>query len=320
MGDRPDEAGRARSTAVRVRARRSDAEVMGRDPGIEVRRVCMPSTMRRISLRARLKDRAITMTTTIFEAVSRCQSSGSAAIGAGLVRHRPNGSQDGPTHRTPPPVDTVARHGRFPPTTGLPPPRITRHRRARRRRRTWPQRFVLTGSSLMAGACVVAAFGVWYANDRLQNLERVVITHASAVTVAGSGPTDTAAPPSPSTYIPGNAQNFLLIGCEVGKESCTAANSPLAGGLGNVTSELSDTIILVRVGRATAQAAILSFPRDLWVTIVGTGRKGKINSAYQPDNPSRLVQTIEESFGVYVDHTVQVSCPHSSRSSTRSAG
>jgi LCP family protein required for cell wall assembly len=99
----------------------------------------------------------------------------------------------------------------------------------------------------------------------------------------------------------------LLVGSDARREACTAADSPFAGGLGNVTSELSDTIILVRVDPATGQAAILSFPRDLWVTIAGTGRKGKINSAYEPDNPSRLVQTIEESFGVFIDHTVQVS-------------
>src|SRR5262249_17871525 len=97
------------------------------------------------------------------------------------------------------------------------------------------------------------------------------------------------------------------IGSDSRREACTAADSPFAGGLGNVTSELSDTIILVRVDPAAGQAAILSFPRDLWVTIAGTGRKGKINSAYEPDNPSRLVQTIEERFGVFVDHTVQVS-------------
>jgi LCP family protein required for cell wall assembly len=194
-----------------------------------------------------------------------------------------------------------------PPQPASRPPRPTKHRRARRRRRTWPQRLLITGSSLMAVVCLVAAFGVWYANHRLQDLERVVITHASAVTVAGSGPSDTAAPATAVDEAPGNAQNFLLIGSDARREACTAADSPFAGGLGNVTSELSDTIILVRIDPAAGQAAILSFPRDLWVTIAGTGRKGKINSAYQPDNPSRLVQTIEEGFGVFIDHTVQVS-------------
>jgi LCP family protein required for cell wall assembly len=188
------------------------------------------------------------------------------------------------------------------------PLRIAPRRRPRRRRRTWPQRLLITGSSLLAVVCVVAAFGVWYANHRLEDLERVVITHASTspATIAGSGPAATGAPVTVDES-PNNTQNFLLIGSDSRREACTAADSPFAGGIGNATSELSDTIILVRVDPGAGQAAILSFPRDLWVTVAGTGRKAKINSAYQPDNPSRLVQTIEETFGVFVDHTVQVS-------------
>jgi anionic cell wall polymer biosynthesis LytR-Cps2A-Psr (LCP) family protein len=129
------------------------------------------------------------------------------------------------------------------------------------------QRLLITGSSLMAVVCLVAAFGVWYANHRLEDLERVVITHASQRRPSPVRLTDTAAPASAVDETPGNAQNFLLIGSDARREACTAADSPFAGGLGNVTSELSDTIILVRVDPATGQAAILSFPRDLWVTI-----------------------------------------------------
>ena len=169
---------------------------------------------------------------------------------------------------------------------------------------------MIGGSSLMAVVCLAAAFGVWYANHRLEDLERVVITHASTVTVTGSDPTAVgsgAAAPTTVDDTPGSAQNFLLVGSDARREACTEADSPFAGGLGDVTSELSDTIILLRVDPGAGQAAILSFPRDLWVTIAGTNRKGKINSAYEPDNPSRLVQTIEQNFGVFVDHTVQVS-------------
>jgi LCP family protein required for cell wall assembly len=188
------------------------------------------------------------------------------------------------------------------------PLRIAPRRRPRRRRRTWPQRLLIIGSSLMAVVCVVAALGVWYANHRLEDLERVVITHATTtVTVAGSDPAASAVPATAVGEAPGNAQNFLLIGTDARREACTAADSPFAGGIGDVTSELSDTIIVVRVDPAAGQAAILSFPRDLWVTVAGTGRKAKINSAYEPDNPSRLVQTIEEDFGLFIDHTVQVS-------------
>jgi LCP family protein required for cell wall assembly len=188
-----------------------------------------------------------------------------------------------------------------------PPPRPRRHRHRRRLRRTWPQQLLIASSIALAVVCLVAAFGIWYANHRLQDLERVVITHAAAVTIAAADPTAGTAPPETVDTTPGSAQNFLLIGSDSRQGACTAADSPFAGGLGSVDSNLSDTIILVRVDPKTSQAAILSFPRDLWVTVSGTGRKSKINSAYEPQNPSRLVQTIEENFGIFVDHTVQVS-------------
>jgi LCP family protein required for cell wall assembly len=159
----------------------------------------------------------------------------------------------------------------------------------------------------MSIVCLAAALAVWYANHRLEGLERVVITHANATTVAGSAPTNPGSNLPTVDTSPGAAQNYLLIGSDSRAQDCTAPDSPFAGGLGNVTSNLSDTIILVRVDPQTSQAAILSFPRDLWVTVAGTGRKAKINSAYDPDNPSRLVQTIEQNFDVFVDHTVQVS-------------
>jgi LCP family protein required for cell wall assembly len=194
-----------------------------------------------------------------------------------------------------------------PPPAASPPPPARRSRRGRRLRRTWPQRLVVTGSVLMSIVCLGAALAVWYANHRLEDLERVVITHASAATVAGSAPTNPGSALPTIDTAPGAAQNYLLVGSDSRAQDCTAPDSPFAGGLGNVTSNLSDTIILVRVDPQTSQAAILSFPRDLWVTVAGTGRKAKINSAYEPDNPSRLVQTIEQNFDVFVDHTVQVS-------------
>ena len=301
-----------RRTAVRVRARRSDRRSCGAEPGMALRRLCMPSTTRRISRRAnQFRTRATTTTVTIFEIVSRCQSSRvcthSGRFWSGIVPTVPRTTADGPD---PQPLDTVAGHGRFPVATGRrpshAPPRPTAP--APTPAPHVAATLVITGSTLMAMVCVVAAIGVWYANDRLQDLERVVITHASTITVAGTDPSaGTAAAPVTVDTTPGDAQNFLLIGSDSRKDACTDPNSPFAGGLGTVTSNLSDTIILVRVDPATSQAAILSFPRDLWVTVSGTGRKAKINSAYQPDNPSRLVQTIEENFGVFVDHTVQVS-------------
>jgi LCP family protein required for cell wall assembly len=189
------------------------------------------------------------------------------------------------------------------PALPAPPPR-----RRGRLRRTWPQRLVITGTAVLVVLCVGAAWGVWYANHRLEDLQRVSITH-SETTVAGSGvgAPGTTTPAAVPDVKPGAAQNYLLVGSDARSQSCSDPNSPYAGAFGDVSGDRSDTIILVRVDPSASQAAILSFPRDLWLPIAGTGRKAKINSAYDPNIPSRLVQTIEENFGVRVDHYVDVS-------------
>jgi len=182
--------------------------------------------------------------------------------------------------------------------------------RRRRLRRTWPQRLVIAGTTLLVVLCLGAAWGVWYANHRLEDLERVTITHSDVTTVVGTaaggvpGTTPTSPPPDVQ---PGAAQNYLLVGSDARSTACIDPNSPYAGAFGDVSGDRSDTIILVRVDPQASQAAILSFPRDLWVGIAGTGIKARINSAYDPNVPSRLVQTIEENFGLHVDHYVDVS-------------
>ncbi len=62
--------------------------------------------------------------------------------------------------------------------------------------------------------------------------------------------------------------------------------------------------MLLRVERDAKVASILSFPRDLWVKVAGSSRRGRINATFDEKDPSRLVQTIEENFGIRVDHYV----------------
>ena len=64
--------------------------------------------------------------------------------------------------------------------------------------------------------------------------------------------------------------------------------------------------MLWRVNPATSQVAVLSFPRDLWVTIAGRSSQQRINVAYQRDNPQRLIDTIYQNFLIPVDHFIQV--------------
>ncbi|MDO9176150.1 MAG: LCP family protein, partial [Actinomycetota bacterium] len=64
-------------------------------------------------------------------------------------------------------------------------------------------------------------------------------------------------------------------------------------------------IMIMRVDPVTRQAAVLSFPRDLWVKIPDKG-KNRINSAYIKDDYTLLAQTIYDNFGIQVDHYIQV--------------
>ena len=103
-----------------------------------------------------------------------------------------------------------------------------------------------------------------------------------------------------------DAQNFLLTGSDNG--ACTDPSSATSGGIGDRTSsgERSDTIMIIRIDPSTKRAAILSFPRDLWVDIAGTTRQNRINSAFQSTDPNRLVATIRENFDIPVDHYVNI--------------
>ena len=64
--------------------------------------------------------------------------------------------------------------------------------------------------------------------------------------------------------------------------------------------------MILRVDPGVNDVAVLSFPRDLWVSIAGTTRQARINSAFDAKDPSRLIRTIGENFDVPVDHYVNV--------------
>ena len=110
--------------------------------------------------------------------------------------------------------------------------------------------------------------------------------------------------PAPSGELP--AQNFLLVGSD-SRDCISPEQADAAAFLGEpVVGGRSDTIMVLRVERNAESASILSFPRDLWVRISGSNRKSRINNAFDKDDPSRLVRTIEDNFDVPIDHYVDV--------------
>ncbi|HUF99660.1 MAG TPA: LCP family protein [Ilumatobacter sp.] len=183
-------------------------------------------------------------------------------------------------------------------------------------RRTWPQRLTISFVTLSALGCLGAAgalaAGQWVVSNR-QIVEiaapgdadpreinnPVVIEPGATTTTTLPGETTTS-----TTEVPlaePDAANFLITGADNG--DCVDADDPTVGNRGS--SARSDTIMVWRINPKTNQLAVLSFPRDLYVAIPGNGRQ-RINQAYRRDKPQLLIDTIDQNFGVPIDHYIQV--------------
>ncbi len=191
-------------------------------------------------------------------------------------------------------------------------------RKPRSARRTWPQRLVLGFNSIVAVACLVSALTIFYANNRLGSRKLVDISAAvpAETTVI---PTVPATAPDggtivtttePEIVVPAGdvgAKNFLLTASDA--RQCIDPNSPDAGaylGSGADIGERADTIMMLRIDTNTNQAAVLSFPRDLWVRIGTSNRKSRINSTLDSNDPQKIIDTIFTNFGLQVDHLISV--------------
>ena len=162
-------------------------------------------------------------------------------------------------------------------------------------RHSGKQRIFLLGNIALAVLTIFSGSGLLYANWKLNNRKVVTI--------------DTVNSNSNTFNLPiGDlkAKNYLITGSD--NNACIAKDSPYAGGFGVRSSfgERSDSIMVIRVNPIDNQAAVLSFPRDMWVTQAGSTRHGRINSNFDKKNPNRLIRTIKENFGISIDHYVNV--------------
>ncbi len=200
----------------------------------------------------------------------------------------------------------------FPPASSCEPPSPIQLRR------TWPQRLTIAGVILAAFGSF-AAGSVLFAAQRVVEDRNVVVLDDNNAAGSPDGESSFAAsegdgsatnqPLQPvETFPPAEpaARNFLITGAD--NNACIDPDSPYAGAFGDRESfgARSDTIMLWRVNPATSQVAVLSFPRDLWVTIAGRSSEQRINVAYERDNPQRLIDTIYQNFLIEVDHYIQV--------------
>ena len=173
----------------------------------------------------------------------------------------------------------------------------------RKLRRTWPQRLLIGFNVFLVGVCLVTAGGIFYTFNRFGDLPRIELAHVLS--------------PEPQSEAPDKAQNFLLVGSD--SRASIDPDDPNIGAFGSesdVGGQRSDTIMVLRIDPASERASILSFPRDLWVDIAGTGSKQRINTAFSR-GPDVLVATLQQNFGIPIQHFIEVDFAGSRASSAR---
>jgi LCP family protein required for cell wall assembly len=160
-----------------------------------------------------------------------------------------------------------------------------------RLRRSWPQRLLIGFNVALIVACLSGAGGLAYLYQKFGDLPRIDFGEG----VLEKPPED-----------PGEPQNFLLVG----SDDRANLDDPERFGTTEETGEAkSDTIMLVRVDPQAETAAMLSFPRDLYVEIAGSGDMDRINKAFTvggAEGARRLIDTIKLNFNIPVHHYAQV--------------
>jgi LCP family protein required for cell wall assembly len=165
----------------------------------------------------------------------------------------------------PPPPPPPARR------EGSPPPAYRRRRRRPGRTVAW----ILTAWLVFLVATPLIA---WF------RIERVDATPAAQVP-ASSG----------STY--------LLVGNDGRGDLSPEERERL--GTGSSEGQRTDSIILVHVPDGDGPRALISVPRDSFLTIPGHG-ENKVNAAFAIDGPELLVETLEQRTGLRIDGYAEI--------------
>lgn len=160
----------------------------------------------------------------------------------------------------------------------------------RRTRRTAFQRLVLVGNIGAIVVFLVAAGGLGYGYSKFGRIPRVEIAEfLSDSTELADGVV---------------AENYLLVG--VDSADGLDPDDPVRSSRSSIGGLRSDTMMVLRVDPGSSRAALLSIPRDLYVPIAGSSGSSKINSAIQRGGPEGLIETIQDYFGIPINHYVQV--------------
>ncbi len=165
-----------------------------------------------------------------------------------------------------------------------------RVRRSGRARKPWStRRKILTPLIALVVLVLLVAGGLYgYARYRYGQIEKVA--------VAGLDPVGS-----------GQPFNMLVIGSDsrLGAKASTGVGTST-----QVSGQRSDVVMIWHVVPATKKVTILSIPRDTLTQMVGEdasefGRFNRINASYN-SGPGLLVETVEDNFGIPINHVVEV--------------
>jgi LCP family protein required for cell wall assembly len=172
---------------------------------------------------------------------------------------------------------------------GAPPPTVRPATRRRRRRNSTRGRVVRAAVVIVAlvllGAGSVYGY-LWFRLGQIKSLK----CPACAVAAAGA------------------PYNVLIVGSD-SRAGNTGAAAKAFGSASQVGGQRSDTIKILHVDPAAGTARLMSIPRDTYVSLSGMpsgsglATDNKINTAFD-SGPIPLIKTIEDTFGIGINHFV----------------
>ncbi len=170
-------------------------------------------------------------------------------------------------------------------------PLSRKDRRSRKKRKKWLKRLVylLVFLLLLSGGLVGATY--FYASYRFSEVTKV---HLKSLTSTTQGSQGLQGP-----------FNILLIGSDSRAFETNPQQAKAFGSPNQYGGQRADVIIVARVDPASHQISMLSIPRDTLVAIAGTKGNDKINAAFN-NGPDQLIESIQQDFGIPINHYVQV--------------
>ena len=140
----------------------------------------------------------------------------------------------------------------------------------------------MAGTAVYFSPAIAAAFQDF--GHTIHHVARPASSATPSAVAATAAPT--AAPTQPPT--PGSPFTVLLLGSDNDAKFAT-----------NVV--LTQSMILARIDPATRRVTMISLPRDLNVQL-STGGTDKIDKAYLRGGVDAAINTVEQDFGIHVDH------------------